>query len=89
MGVSNAGELDQEELPAGYLWNVNFPDPTEISGSPALVFCDVDMTPLPIAYQVNGPSYRYCGDYGNRDRIAGMDTDVCFSGSISVSLVAL
>jgi len=81
--------LDQEELPALHLWNVNFPDPATVSGSePEIVFCDVDPSPLPVSYEASEGSYQYrSGRYSQRARRDGMDVAVCFSGSIAVSLI--
>lgn len=67
-------------------WNVNFPA-VLTDGEPDIVYCDVDQNPLPVEYRLDGSSYRYCGAYPMRKRKKGTDVDVCFSGSLSVSLV--
>jgi len=38
---------------------------------------------------VDGDHYFYRGVYGQRPRSPGRDVDVCFSGSIAVSLLRL
>ena len=67
-------------------WNVNFPAVLTDS-EPPIVYCGVDQNPLPVEYRVDESTFRYCGVYPKRKRKTGADVDVCFSGSISVSLV--
>lgn len=70
----------------GTYWNVNFPAALA-NGEPDIVYCDVDQNPLPVEYRWGESAYRYCGVYSKRKRNKGTDVDVCFSGSLSVSLV--
>lgn len=71
-------------------WNVNFPDPPEVSAAcPAMVECDADYNPLPVAYELRGGKYHYAGNYHLRERSPGSDVAACFDGAIAVSRVAL
>ncbi|MDB5349430.1 MAG: surE 1 [Planctomycetota bacterium] len=73
----------------GTFWNVNLPHPEPGSPEPGIVFCPLDTSPLPLAYRVEGDEAHYSGDYQARARRPGSDVDVCFKGSIAVSLVSL
>lgn len=64
-------------------------DPLPISPGVAVEQCPVDFSQLPVAYQQEGLSFRYCGSYHHRLRRQGGDVDVCFSGRISVSWIRL
>jgi len=76
-------------LEPGTFWNVNLPHPAPDAGTPEVVFCPVDPSPLPVAYRVepDGRSAHYSGDYQARDRVAGHDVELCFGGRITVSLL--
>lgn len=77
-------ELLAKERPRRGYWNVNFP--AELAdGNAAVCYCDVDQNPLPVEYRAEGAAYHYSGSYPKRKRSPGLDVDVCFSGSISVS----
>ena len=73
----------------GSFWNVNFPHPSPDAPEPAIVFCPLDPSPLPLVYRVEGDEVRYAGNYHQRARRLGSDVDVCFRGDIAVSLVRL
>lgn len=82
-------ELLEREQQAATFWNVNLPDP---EGSPALpprVDCLVDHQPLAVAYESRDGKYHYRGNYQQRQRLAGLDVDVCFSGGVSVTQIRL
>lgn len=77
-------------------WNVNFPDIETEESSIAqhngklnceIVHCELDHSPLPLAYQAEGNRFTPNGDYHLRSRESGTDIDVCFSGDISVTMV--
>ena len=70
-------------------WNVNLPCSPEDSPDPEIVFCRVDPSPLPLEFIVGEGTAQYRGSYQDRPRREGWDVDVCFRGSISVSLVSL
>ncbi len=77
------------ELPwqPGTFWNVNFPHLEPGAAEPALVFCPLDPSPLPLRYRLEGDRAHYAGDYHGRARRTGHDVDVCFRGDIAVSLI--
>jgi len=79
-------DLLAKELPPRAFWNVNFPAGLA-EGTPDVCYCEVDQNPLPVEYRVDGAVYHYCGSYPKRKRSPAADVDVCFSGSISISLV--
>lgn len=85
-------ELAARSLSPSAFWNVNFPDWAEGSGAAELepaarkiVFADLDLNPLPVAYELQAGGYFYRSDYHSRDRSAGSDVDVCFSGRVAVT----
>ncbi|MDX2035930.1 MAG: 5'/3'-nucleotidase SurE [Isosphaeraceae bacterium] len=73
--------------PAGAFWNINLPHPPADAPEPEVVFCPVDPSPLPLDFRHEPEGLIYSGDYQRRERVAGFDVDVCFSGKIAVSLV--
>ena len=46
-------------------------------------------SPLPLAFRVEGDSFKYAGDYHSRHAELGTDVDVCFSGKIAISLLGI
>ncbi len=78
-----------EDTSSRQFWNVNFPDPVDVTDL-KLVECPVDTNPLMIDYRIdNTGQLVYCGDYQKRTRDKGADVDVCFSGDISASRLAV
>lgn len=73
----------------GTFWNINLPHPEPGAAEPAIVFCETDPSPLPLTYHFVGNTSHYRGDYQSRARLPGHDVDVCFGGSIAISLVRL
>ena len=72
------------------LWNINVPCLPAGAVDPEIVFCPLDLNPLPLGYQEEEPlKLRYRNDYHNRKRTPGSDVDVCFSGKIAVTHVRL
>lgn len=81
----------------GALWNVNLPHPDGRAAQPDVVFCELDRSPLPVAFRKlettpadGGASpprlaYRYDGNYHERPREEGTDVDHCMSGRIAVT----
>lgn len=80
--------LAKEWVP-GTFWNVNFPHLQPHDAEPEVVFCPVDISPLPLQYRLAGDLAHYAGDYHLRQRQASADVDVCFRGQIAVSLIRL
>nr|WP_254053441.1 5'/3'-nucleotidase SurE [Singulisphaera sp. GP187] len=73
----------------GTFWNVNLPHPEPGGPDPAIVFCALDPSPLPLRYRVVEEGATYSGDYQTRARRPSRDVDVCFGGRISVTLIRL
>ena len=73
----------------GEYWNVNLPCPDPGPADPRVVECAVDTNPVDLAYAVDGDEYSYRGVYTRRPRSPDHDVDVCFSGSVAVSLLRL
>ncbi len=73
----------------GEIWNVNLPSLPPGPASPEWVECDLDPSPLQLAYSVEGGDFHYEGLYSKRRREPGRDVDVCFRGGISVSRLSL
>jgi 5'-nucleotidase len=81
--------LLQRPSDAGTFWNVNLPHLKPGEPDPEIVFCPVDPSPLPLAYQVKEDESVYAGDYQSRDRLPDADVAVCFGGKIAVSLIRI
>jgi 5'-nucleotidase len=82
-------ELWERPLPPKSFWNVNLPHLEPGSPEPEIVFCQPSTCPLPLKYRLEGDLFYYEGEYAKRDRAAGTDVDICFSGKISVTLIRL
>jgi 5'-nucleotidase len=80
--------LDQP-LEPGSLWNVNLPQHDETSDLPECVFCQVDHHPLPVKYELVDGKLHYRARYHDRQRAAGRDVELCFSGRITISKIEL
>jgi len=74
----------------GTFWNINLPhlDPA-CAAAPAVVYCPLDSTPLPLSFRRTGELLHYNGNYHERQRVPGSDVDVCFSGRIAVTRLTL
>lgn len=72
---------------SGTFWNVNFPHPSPGGPEPEIVFCDLDPSPLPADFRIEGNQAIYTGNYQARLRRLGADVAVCFGGDISVTPV--
>lgn len=81
-----ANLLSQSTAP-GTFWNVNLPHLPIGSPEPAIQFCSLCTQPLPTAYRVENDLLYYTGEYSKRHREPGADVEVCFSGSIAVTLL--
>jgi 5'-nucleotidase len=73
----------------GTFWNVNLPHLPPAAPDPEIVFCPLEAGPLPLAFRAEGDALHYAGNYHERQRQPGSDVDVCFSGSIAVTQLAL
>lgn len=74
---------------AGTLWNVNLPHVDPGAADPEIVFCRLDPAPLPLSFREEQGLLHYDGNYHLRRREPGADVDVCFSGRIAVTKIAL
>lgn len=82
-------ELMAKGWEEGTFWNVNLPHLAPDEPDPAVVYCPLDRSPLPLNYRTVEGRLRYSGDYHSRARRAGSDVEVCFSGRIAVTLLTL
>jgi 5'-nucleotidase len=73
----------------GSFWNINLPHLEAAGGEPETVVCPLDPTPLPLSFREVGDVLHYNGDYHGRRRRPGADVDVCFSGKIALTKIAL
>lgn len=73
----------------GTFWNVNFPHLEPGADEPAIRFCPVDPSPLPLGFRIEDGAALYEGNYHERARVPGSDVDLCFRGYIVVSRVRL
>lgn len=73
----------------GTFWNINLPHLEPGDPDPEIVFCPLDLSPLPVSFHREGDLWRYNGKYHHRSRRAGSDVEVCFGGRIAVSLIRL
>jgi 5'-nucleotidase len=78
-----------QQTDTGVFWNVNLPDPLSPTISPEIVFCEMDPHPFPVGYRILEGRYHYATNYHQRPRARGHDVDVCFSGAIAVTRLAL
>lgn len=72
----------------GTFWNINLPCPEPGAPRPAVVYCPLDPSPLPLSFDGKAGSLRYTGRYRERRRTAGSDVDVCFGGRIAVTEIS-
>lgn len=73
----------------GCFWNVNLPHLRPTDADPEVVFCPLDLAPLPLRFSEEAGTYIYAGDYHQRQRRPGSDIDVCFGGRIAVTKLTL
>lgn len=81
-------ELASQELKKHHFWNVNFPHLTA-DKTPQIIYCDRSTAPMEISYKKVGNTYQYDGSYVKRSRVANTDVDICFSGNIAITQIAL
>jgi 5'-nucleotidase len=73
----------------GQFWNINLPHLPPGASTPEVVFCQLDVTPLPLSFRRESELLHYDGDYHQRRRQPGADVDVCFGGRIAVTRLTL
>jgi broad specificity polyphosphatase/5'/3'-nucleotidase SurE len=81
--------LLDKDLTRGSFWNVNLPHPLVADVDPGIEFCGLDILPHKYNYRKEGKKYVYEGTIHERPRDPGKDVDVCFSGNVSISQVAI
>jgi 5'-nucleotidase len=84
-------KLHNLSLSPGEFWNVNFPWPLRSNGpEPQIILCDRSRRPLPVKYEnIEGELQYVAGLYHTRDFEPGSDIDICFSGDIAVTRMAV
>lgn len=80
--------MDRPPAP-GHFWNVNLPHPLVVDRPVDTRFCALDPHPHDYRFDRDGPFLIYRGSIHNRPRDPGKDVDVCFSGSIAVTRIAI
>jgi len=78
-----------EPCEPGTFWNVNLPHLDLGASDPEVVFCPLDVGPLPVGYRTTVDGLHYAGNYHQRLRRPGADVDVCFGGKIAVTRLQL
>jgi len=75
--------------PAGTYWNANLPHLPSTAARPEIVFCPLDVHPLPVEYHDREGAFHYISRYHERRSAPDSDVDVCFSGRIAVTELRL
>ncbi|MEZ5363999.1 MAG: 5'/3'-nucleotidase SurE [Bryobacterales bacterium] len=71
------------------MWNINLPCLPAEAEQPETARCDLDISPLGVTFREQEGLLHYAGVYAERPRIEGRDVDVCFSGRIALTRLAL
>jgi len=75
---------------AGLMWNINLPHLDPGAPDPAIVFCGLDPSPLPLSYRHEEHDLlHYDGNYHLRQRVPDKDVALCLSGNITVTELRL
>lgn len=83
-------EIRNHPPSAGYFWNVNLPHLEAGAADPPVVDCIADSLPLNVQFESTGPSsFLYNGSYPDRPRTPFSDTDYCFRGHITRTLLTI
>jgi 5'-nucleotidase len=81
--------LLDKDLTRGCFWNVNLPHPLAADVDLGIEFCRLDILPHKYNYLKEDNNYFYEGTIHERPREPGKDVDVCFSGNVSISQLAI
>lgn len=81
--------LSRKSIEEGEFWNVNLPHLESGTAEPKLTFCEPCKYPLPVAFDGDQSQASYSGSYPDRKRREESDTDLCFGGSITASLISI
>ncbi len=81
-------ELHPQTQPPRSFWNINLPHlAPHVLELPQRVRCTPAPSPLNVSYEKHEHGFTYTASYSQRPRDPGSDVDVCFSGSVAVSLL--
>jgi 5'-nucleotidase len=80
-------ELSDKPIKKGEFWNVNLPHLEDGAPEPMVKYCEPCKEPLPVGFNGNQSEASYTGSYQDRLRREGSDTDCCFGGDITASLI--
>ena len=73
-----------------FFWSINLPAISSAANAePEIVFCELDVNPHDFRFEERDGHWVYEGNYHGRPRTPGRDIDVCFSGRIAVTAVAI
>ena len=86
MARATIAELIRRDLPSRCFWVVNLPAVKAAEEIPRRTDCEADRNPYSLSYTRDENHFRFTSAYFDRPRTIGSDVDVCFSGSISVTL---
>ena len=89
MGAAPLRKLLQAPWAAGTFWNINLPHLEPGRADPQIVYCPLDLSPLPVTFRMEGTGFLYNGNYHQRRYAPGTDVEVCFRGDIAVTQVRL
>ncbi len=78
-----------EPLAAGFFWNINLPSPITTESAISWRCGPLDKNPHKYRFRRDGDFYHYEGIIHDRPRAAGSDVDICFSGHISITRIAV
>jgi len=81
--------LIEHDLDPGHFWNVNLPHPFGYETKLETKFCDLDKNPHAFSFDRKGNELAYVSNFHERPRHRGLDVDVCFSGKVSISRIAI
>jgi 5'-nucleotidase len=76
-------------MKVGEYGNINLPSPLLKRSEQEIIDCFLDVHPHTYSYSENDGVFCYQGNIHDRPRSIGSDVDICFSGSISYSLMKL
>jgi 5'-nucleotidase len=80
-------DLSDKPVQEGEFWNVNLPHLESGAPEPGLKFCEPCKHPLPVAFDGDQSQAKYAGSYPDRLRRKGSDTDLCFGGDMTASVL--
>ena len=82
-------DLLAEPVEPGVMWNINLPCLPAAAPRPEPARCELDPSPMGVAFREQDGLLYYCSEYRLRPRMPGRDVDVCFGGRIAVTRLSL